>query len=131
MEPLQQSNKDGDLVSGVEFSVVVLRAIWRVTERRISRSGTQAGLVVVTSRIMAQVGETIGTATEQGVQDGVEGQGQDRPGHRIHLLRLQGTKALALAQRVGDSLRIWASYVQSAHTYYQTLEYFSGNLEAF
>ena len=87
--------------------MVVLRAIWRATERRTSGSGTQAGLVVVISRIMAVVGETIGTATKQGVQDGVEGHGQDHPGHRIHLLRLQGTRALALAQRVGDSLRIW------------------------
>lgn len=103
-EPPQQPNKAGDLVSGAEFLVAVLLAIWLAIEHRTSRPGTQAGLVVVISIISAAVGETIGTATEKGVRDGVEEQGQDRPGRRVHRFRLRGTKAPDLAQRVGDSL---------------------------
>lgn len=99
----QQPNKAGDLVSGAEFSVAALRAIWRAIENRISRIGTQGGLVVVISRIMAAVGGTTGTATEKGVRDGVEDQRRDRPGHRVHRFRLRGTKAPALAQPVGDN----------------------------
>lgn len=86
--------------------MAVLRAIWRVIERRTSRTGTQAGLVVVINRIMAAVGETTGTAMEKEVRGGVEGQGRDLLGHQVLRFHLRGTKVPVLGQRVGDSLRM-------------------------